>query len=405
MAKTNPVSSHLDTRDPLVARILGRTESLFAQDMAMMTDRLRTAIAGQRLLVVGAAGSIGSAFVRLVVPFGPRAIHLVDIDENGLVEVTREFRSASHARSLDFRTTTLDVAGDEFSHFIAANGPYEVFANFAALKHVRAERDVFSLMRMIHVNVASLDRCLADAPTYGFRRVFSVSTDKSVRPANLMGATKNLMEKVLFSRPGAFIATSARFANVAFSAGSLLEGFENRLTKGQPLAAPNDIRRYFISHEEAAQLCLLACFLGRDREVFFPKLDGRHLISFPEIASAILAARGLKPLTCASEDEARQAVPLPGYWPCYFTAADTSGEKPEEEFFRRSDSLDLDSFVAAGVVREDVTPRSMVDGFMAMVSAIRARPTWCKEDVVSAIRTAVPELEHVARDRNLDQRM
>ncbi|MBM3952464.1 MAG: UDP-N-acetylglucosamine 4,6-dehydratase [Rhodospirillales bacterium] len=400
------MTTRLDTRDPLLARLLGRTRSLFADDIATADARLRAAVASQRILIVGAAGSIGSAFAKIVAPYRPAAIHLVDIDENGLVETVRDLRSGAAPLPEDFRTVTADFAGEEFPRFAAESGPYDVFANFAALKHVRAERDVYSLMRMIEVNVAALDRCLANARSFGFARVFSVSTDKSVRPANLMGASKNLMEKVLFSRPGAFVATSARFANVAFSAGSLLEGFEHRLAKGQPLAAPNDIRRYFMSHEEAAQLCLLACFLGKDRQVFFPKLSANeHLIGFPDIAALLLAERGLKPLPCASEDEARGKTPPPGYWPCHFAPSDTSGEKTEEEFHRRDDALDLDSFRAAGIAWEDATPRRTIEDFLAAIAAIRAKPAWRKEDAVAAIRAAAPELAHLERGRDLDQRM
>lgn len=398
---------HFDTRDPLLARILGRTRSLFAGDIAANGARLKSAIDGARILVVGAAGSIGAAFVKQLAAFAPSALHLVDIDENRLAEVVRDLRSSPLALPADFRTVTADFSGVEFARFAADHAPFDVFANFSALKHVRAERDIYSLSRMIEVNVAALDRCLARAATYGFKRVFSVSSDKCVRPANLMGASKNLMEKVLFSRDGGFVATSARFANVAFSAGSLLESFENRLAKNQPLSAPNDVRRYFISHEEAAQLCLLACFLGRDRQVFFPKLSERNdLIGFPDIAAAVLADRGLKPLACGSEDEARGAVPPPaGRWPCYFAPSDTSGEKPVEEFFRHDDVLDLDSFAAAGIARERPTPRRTIESFLAAIDAIRARPAWRRDDFVAAFSAAVPELEHVARPRDLDQKM
>lgn len=399
------MTTHVNTRDELLSRILGRSESLFQRDIAKSKARLHQAVAGKRLLIAGAAGSIGSAFVKAVVEYGPAAIHLVDIDENGLVETTRDFRSSSQPGSIDFRTVTLDLTGDEFSRFAGSNKPYDVFANFAALKHVRAERDVFSLLRMIQVNVTGLDSVLAASKQYGFRRVFSVSTDKSVRPANLMGATKNLMEKVLFSRPGEFTATSARFANVAFSAGSLLDGFERRLAKGQPLVGPSDVRRYFISHEEAAQLCLLACFLGEDRAVLFPKLDAtRHLMSFPEIAGALLSSLGLKPFACTSEADLHRPPP-PGHWPCYFAPSDTSGEKPEEEFFRIDDVVDLGTFDAVGVAHEAVTARETIDAFVATIAAIRARPTWRKEDVQAAILTAVPELDHIERGRDLDQKM
>jgi FlaA1/EpsC-like NDP-sugar epimerase len=399
------MSIHANPRKALLARILGRGQSLFATDMVAHADRLQTAVAGKRLLIVGAAGSIGAAFVKEIVARAPGSLHLVDIDENGLVELVRDLRSSITPVPADFRTITADFGAEEFGRFAADHAPYDVFANFSALKHVRAERDVYSLLRMIEVNVAALDRCLARAGEFGFKRVFSVSTDKCVRPANLMGATKNLMEKVLFSRPGAFVAASARFANVAFSAGSLLEGFENRLAKGQPLSAPDDVRRYFITHEEAAQLCLLACFLGGDRDVFFPKLDGGHLIGFPAIAGALLAERGLEPMPCASAEEARRVTPPPGRWPCHFAPSDTSGEKPEEEFHRRDDTLDLDSFAAAGIVREGAASRRTIESFLAAIEAIRAAPTWRKEAVVAALRGAVPELAHIERGRDLDRKM
>lgn len=406
MAKSRLAAHRGDSCDALLARILGRSESLFAADMARHGARLQAAIEGRRVLVVGAAGSIGSAFVKAAAQFGPATLDLIDIDENGLVELIRELRSSPSQRPVEIRTATIDFGGDEFQRFTAQNAPYHVLTNFAALKHVRAERDVFSLLRMVDVNVGSLDRCLARSEAYGLQRVFSVSTDKSVRPANLMGATKNLMEKALFSRPGAFVATSARFANVAFSAGSLLEGFENRLAKGQPLAAPTDVRRYFISQKEAAQLCLLACFLGQDRDVFFPKLDAAtHLISFPEIAEALLSSYGLRPLRCASEEEARSAEAPPGFWPCYFAPTDTSGEKSEEEFFRPDDIRDLESFAAVGIVREHATSRRTIDAFLEAISAIRAAPSWKKSQVIAVIRAAVPELTHVERERDLDQKM
>lgn len=408
MEKFRPtMTTHLDSGDPLLARILGRGRSLFADDMTANATRLDAAIAGKRVLVVGAAGSIGAAFVNAMAAYAPGALHLADIDENGLVEVVRDLRSRPGPPPDDFRTVTVDFASPEFVCFAADQAPYDVLANFSAVKHVRAERDVYSLLRMIEINVAALDRCLAAAKTFGFKRVFSVSTDKSVRPANLMGASKNLMEKVLFSRSGAFVATSARFANVAFSAGSLLEGFERRLAKGQPLSGPSDVRRYFISHEEAAQLCLLACFLGEDRQVFFPKLAApENLVGFPDIAAMILAERGLEPLLCATEDEARRSFPAKsGRWPCHFAPSDTSGEKEEEEFFRRDDVLDLGSFVAAGVVREAPASHARVEAFLGAIAAIRARPRWSKDDVIAAIHAAVPELQHIERGRDLDRKM
>ena len=408
LEKSRIVTVHFDTRDPLLARILGRSRSLFAGDVAANAARLKAAIGGARILIVGAAGSIGAAFVKQLAIFNPAALHLVDINENDLVELVRDLRSSSLNLPADFCTVTADFAGPEFLHYAQENAPYDVLANFSALKHVRAERDVYSLARMIEINIAALDRCLSQSSALGLKRAFSVSTDKCVRPANLMGASKNLMEKVLFSRGENFVATSARFANVAFSAGSLLEGFENRLAKGQPLAGPSDVKRYFISHEEAAQLCLLACFLGEDRQVFFPKLsEKKDLLGFPDIAAAILAARGMKPLPCASEDEARQAVRTANssQWPCYFAPSDTSGEKAVEEFYRHDDVLDLDSFTAAGIALEKPADRRTLEAFLAAIETARAKPKWQRDDFVVAVAAAVPELAHIPGHRNLDQKM
>ena len=391
----------------MLARILGRSRSLFADDMSAEAGRLADAIAGRRRVVAGAAGSIGSAFVRQVARFRPAALHLVDIDENGLVELVRDLRSSPVPLPADFLTVSVDYGRPEFARFSVDHAPYDAFVNFAAMKHVRAERDVYSLLRMIDVNVESLKRCLDLAPRLGLSRVFSVSTDKSVRPANLMGATKNLMERLLFRRDLGPTATSARFANVAFSAGSLLEGFESRLSKGQPLSAPTDVRRYFITDGEAGELCLLACFLGESRQVLFPKLDAaRHLVGLADVAVQLLQHHGYEPQLCASEREAIEAGgPSGRRWPCYFAPSDTTGEKMVEEFFRPSDVVDATRFRAAGVTREMPTDPAILDAFFAEIGRLRASWTWRKSDVVAAIHAAGPELEHDERGRNLDQKM
>jgi len=391
----------------LLARILGRSESMFAQDMAAEAERLAEAIDGRRFLVIGAAGSIGAAFVRELARFRPAALHLVDISENGLVELVRDLRSSPTALPRDFLTASLDYGRPEFTRFALDHAPYDALINFSALKHVRAERDVYSLMRMIEVNIESLKRCLDLSDRLRLRRAFSVSTDKSVRPANLMGATKNLMEKTLFRSDVEPVASSARFANVAFSGGSLLEGFEQRLRKGQPLSAPSDIRRYFISEREAGELCLLACFLADRRQVLFPKLEAeRHLLSLADIARQVLAHHGLTPHLCGSEEEAIHARNLPkDRWPCYFSASDTTGEKMVEEFYRPTDTVDSQRFQAAAVTREEPTDPRLIEDFLAEIARLRAAPAWSKADVVAAIRAAVPELEHHELDRNLDQKM
>jgi nucleoside-diphosphate-sugar epimerase len=400
--------THFHTADPLLSRILRRDRALFSDDIAANRPALQEAIQGKRLLVVGAAGSIGGAFVKQVVPFRPASLHLVDVNENTLVEIVRDLRSSDGmVLPEDFKTVSVDFGADEFLRFAADHGPYDAFVNFSAVKHVRSERDVYSLLRMIDVNVGALSRFLAHPSAQGLSRIFSVSTDKSVRPVNLMGASKNLMEKVLFEQAGQAVASSARFANVAFSAGSLLEGFASRLAKGQPLAAPSDVRRYFISHEESGQLCLLAAFLGRANEVFFPRFDpDSDLMTFSDIAIAFLRHHRLEPILCDSEDEARAMAAVPqGGWPCWFAPSDTTGEKPFEEFHRIGDRVDTTRFTALGVVAETSPPPGTVAAFLRDIEAVRASAFWQKDDVVAAVVRAVPELIHEERHKSLEQKM
>lgn len=399
----SPVPLH-DNDSALMARILGRSRSMFAEDVERHRPHLAQEVQGRRILVIGAAGSIGTAFVRQLVELAPAALHLVDLNENGLVEVVRDLRSGAYPSPADFRTSAIDFGSPEFLGFIQAYGPYDHLVNFSAMKHVRSERDPFGLMRMIQVNVAALHRAL-DNPA-GWRRAFSVSTDKSVSPANLMGATKNLMEQVLFCREDV-VASSARFANVAFSAGSLLEGFDNRIAKRQPLAAPTDVKRYFISHQEAGQLCLLAAFLGDHREVFFPALTpDEDLKSFADIAALVLAEQGFEPLPCTTEEEARARMgSMPGKWPCLFAPSDTTGEKPAEEFFRNSDHPDMTRFAALGVVRESGVPRGRIDAFLAEIEAMRSAGLWDKGRIAALLHDYVPDLAHEEKGRDLDQRM
>lgn len=401
------MTKHFDTTDPLLSRMLRRSSSLFAADVAANHDLLEAAIAGRRVLVVGAAGSIGHAFVRELTAFRPAAVHLVDLNENTLVEVVRDLRSTPGvALPENFLTVSVDFGSRAFAHFVNDAGGHDVFVNFSAMKHVRSERDVYSLMRMIEVNVEALDAYLTSAAAATLERAFSVSTDKSVRPVNLMGATKNLMERVLFAHGNRLCASSARFANVAFSAGSLLEGFERRLEKGQPIAAPNDVRRYFISHQEAGQLCLLGCFLAESRQVAFPKLSpDKDLVDFATLARLFLAHHGYQPQEFASEAAARGEAHKPGYWPCLFAPSDTTGEKAFEEFFRTTDLLDTSRFQTVGLVRDPAPIRTSLDAFLAAMATIRASESWNKADVVAALRVAVPELQHSELARSLDQKM
>ncbi len=396
---------------PLLEQFLGRSHSLFMPDWLRSQPLLQEKIAGSRVLVVGAAGSIGSSFVKQLVPFHPKTLHLVDPAENNLVELVRDLRSSSALIPDHFKTLSIPMGSREFSCFLSSEPEYDYVVNFSALKHVRVERDPYSLMRMLTVNLFALEsllRRLAHSPQ---TKVFSVSSDKAVNPANLMGAGKALMERLLTSFSDRTPYSTARFANVAFSDGSLLHGFCRRFEKGQPLSAPTDVRRYFISYEESGQLCLLACFLGENREVFIPRMDpSTDLKSFAEIAELFLQAKGFEAKRYDSDRAARAAAISRSAddrsWPCHFSGSDTSGEKPFEEFVGEGERADFDRFDTLGVIAGTLPENnSALAETLARLEEIRHSDLWRVEDMADAIRIAVPELEHRLLDRNLDQKM
>lgn len=395
----------------ILPRILGRARSLFADEIASNADALREAIGGSRLLVIGAAGSIGTAFVGQIARYEPGSLDLVDPSENNLVEVVRDLRSSSANPRFDFRTFALAMGTLEFERFLDAQDDYDYVVNFAAIKHVRAERDPYDLMRMLRTNVIHV-RDLAERLSGGAtKRLFSVSSDKAVNPASIMGASKAFMERVLLANAERVAFTSARFANVAYSDGSLPHGFNNRIAKRQPISAPMDVYRYFISQEEAGQLCLIACFLGANREIFFPKLDeAKAARTFAEIAELHLEARGYAVDRCASEEEAREKAAAlgaePNAWPCYFFASDTSGEKRLEEFHAADEDVDLERYPNIGVVTRPTSPEG--DGIgraLAAYEKLVEQPEWSKRDFVALVGEAVPELRHVETGTDLDQKM
>lgn len=391
----------------LERQLLSRPSSLFASAIAANEDALSAAIGGRRLLIVGAAGSIGRSFVRQLVAYRPAALHLVDLSENALVELVRDLRSSDMDMPKLFETYSIDFGSSAFDHLIRSKENIDIFANFSALKHVRSERNAESLMRMIDTNVIYLQRYLSSDAAAGLVRAFSVSTDKTVRPASLMGATKNLMEKCLFSQVASYGVSTTRFANVAFSDGSLLHGFGLRIAKNQPIAAPVGVRRYFITHEEAGQLCLLACFLGQNREVFFPAFDpDRDLIDFSHLARRYLELNNLVPIECDSESDAKARIGRrAGEWPCYFSTSDTSGEKPFEEFFRETDTPNYSMYSNIGTLSEPMQSADTLARFISDIENIKRGRIWSKAAIVEAVSRAVPELDHVELHRNLDQKM
>ncbi len=401
--------------DALTRTVLGRDGSFFAADRIAHEPAVRDLLSGSRILVVGGAGSIGAEVVRQLVRYQPARVVVVDVGENGLAELVRSIRSA-----VDFEFAgeliclPLDFGGRLGLDAISENGPYELTLNFAALKHVRSEKDVFSLLAMLDTNVVKLHLLLETLAHDGCATVFSVSSDKAVRPSSMMGASKRLMEQVLLSWQDGQIGRvcSARFANVAFSAGSLLEAFLHRLDRREPLAGPSDVRRYFISAQEAAQLCLLSAATARSGELFVPRSSaGLAATDFGRIAEIVLHQAGYEPAWYDSPSQAKAAMcdDLPrGRYPCCFAPSDTAGEKPLEEFIGADERCDASRFERIDVVTRPSLPPA--DRLQAMIEQIRAwtekgaaSPT--KAQVVSAMRSLVPDVNHIEADHSLDEKM
>lgn len=397
--------------NPIYERVITeRNESCFQRDVAANATTLKAMVAGSRIAVVGAAGSIGSAVAKTILRFAPRSLVLVDVSENNLVELVRDLRSSPDVKMpADFSTLPIAMGSLEFDRYFAETAPFDYFFNLAAIKHVRSEKDVYCLTRMIDTNVLFMHDFLVGNP-YKFKKVFSVSSDKAANPANLMGATKMAMEQTLLHRSEEQPFSTARFANVAFSDGSLPYGFLRRIEKRQPLSAPSDVRRYFISHQEAGELCALSAFVGENRDVFFPKLAAdKDEKTFSRIAEDLLRALGYEPFVCSTEDEAKrraeELIPQKK-WPCHFFKSDTTGEKDFEEFFVAAETVDFARFEAVGVVKRcALRDHAAVEDFLAFAKAAKARKDLTKADYVQALERLVPTLRHLETGKNLDSKM
>ncbi len=393
-----------------VLSLIGRQEPLFAEDISAHEETLTKRVSSTRFLVIGGAGTIGQAVVREIFRRNPAALDVVDLSENNLVELVRDLRSGLGYIDGDFRTFALDAGSTPFDALMREDRGYDYVLNLSALKHVRSEKDPYSLMRMVAVNIENTLRTARWAQEKGARKYFCVSTDKAAAPANMMGASKRIMELFLMRESERLPVSMARFANVAFSDGSLLHGFNQRLLKRQPLSAPNDVRRYFVTDRESGELCLLSCLLGENRDIFFPKLSERlHLTTFSEIAVRYLAALGYEAVPCASEDEARASVEelaAKGQWPCYFFASDTTGEKDFEEFYTDGEDLDWERFENLGVIRNPAEyDAGKLDAFLQAVHDLRAEGRWEKADLVHLFHDMVPAFAHKETGRYLDNRM
>ena len=393
-----------------ILSLIGRDQALFTSDLETHAASISELVSASRFLVLGGAGSIGQAVTREIFKRNPRKLDIVDISENNLAEVVRDLRSSLGYIDGDFRTFALDIGSLEFDAFFNSDGQYDYVLNLSALKHVRSEKDPFTLMRMIDVNVFNTEKTMRQALDNGVRKYFCVSTDKAANPVSMMGASKRIMEMFLIRRSKEIDISTSRFANVAFSDGSLMYGFNQRLAKQQPIVAPNDIKRYFITPQESGELCLMSCLFGQNRDIFFPKLsESLHLITFAEIAEKYLRQRGYEPYTCADEDEARElagTLPAQGKWPCLFTPSDTSGEKDFEEFFTSDETVDLERFDNIGVIRLDVDyDDSQLALFEREIASIRAQQTWDKQQIVDLFHRMIPGFAHLETGKYLDSKM
>ncbi|AZL83699.1 NAD-dependent epimerase/dehydratase family protein [Aliivibrio salmonicida] len=393
-----------------ILSLIGRTDALFTQDIASHEAELSRIVSQSRFLVLGGAGSIGQAVTKEIFKRNPQKLHVVDISENNMVELVRDIRSSFGYINGDFQTFALDIGSIEYDAFIKADGQYDYVLNLSALKHVRSEKDPFTLMRMIDVNVFNTDKTIQQSIDAGAKKYFCVSTDKAANPVNMMGASKRIMEMFLMRKSEKMAISTARFANVAFSDGSLLHGFNQRIQKNQPIVAPNDIKRYFVTPQESGELCLMSCIFGENRDIFFPKLsEALHLISFADIAVKYLKQIGYEPHLCDSEDEARElakTLPAQGKWPCLFTSSDTTGEKDFEEFFTDKETLDMARFDNLGIIKNDpLYQQELLALFEQKIGQMKSDRQWTKEEIVQLFFTMIPDFGHKETGKYLDSKM
>ena len=393
-----------------ILKFIGRNKPLFAEDITHHSDRLNEIIADTSFLVIGGAGSIGQAVVKEIFKRKPKRLHVVDISENNMVELVRDIRSSLGYIDGEFKTYALDIGSDIYDAFITNDGKYDYVLNLSALKHVRSEKDPFTLMRMIDVNIFNTDKTLRQSIENGTKKYFCVSTDKAANPVNMMGASKRIMEMFLMRRSLDITVSTARFANVAFSDGSLLHGFNQRIQKRQPIVAPSDIKRYFVTPKESGELCLMSCIFGENRDIFFPKLsEALHLITFADIAVKYLKSLGYEPYLCKDEEEARAFFSnsrSQKEWPCLFTKSDTTGEKDFEEFFTEKELLDMKRFENLGIIKnEPIYDDALLDEFEETIKELRDQGRWTKEQIVELFHRMIPDFGHKETGKYLDEKM
>lgn len=388
-----------------------RPASMFLPDIEANRERLTGRIAGKTALVIGGAGSIGSSFIKALLPFRPKTLVVVDTNENALAELSRDLRSTKGMFvPEDYIPYPMDFASPVFEKMFRKRGGFDIVGNFSAHKHVRSEKDIYSVEALLQNNVLHAKLLLDLLSEYPPEEYFCVSTDKAANPVNIMGASKRIMEDVIFSYSDCFPVKTARFANVAFSNGSLPAGFLARIQKLQPLSAPSDVRRYFVSPEESGQICLLSCILGENRAIFFPKLEEAQMMTFDAIGTELLKAHGYEILECGSDEEAiEKAEDLKkgsSLYPVHYSLSDTSGEKPFEEFVTDTETADMDRFSSLGVITgKEIPDKRKVEMLFERLNAAFLKEETTKEEVVGIMKDYLPNFEHIETGRSLDSKM
>jgi FlaA1/EpsC-like NDP-sugar epimerase len=399
-----------DLESFILREVVKRPESMFLKDIERNTDELRKKIEGKSVLVIGGAGSIGSSYIKAVLAFKPKSLAVVDVNENALAELARDLRSTKGMFvPEEFHLYPMDYSSPVFEKMFRKHAGFDIVANFSAHKHVRSEKDIYSIETLLRNNVINARRLLELLTEYPPEEYFCVSTDKAANPVNIMGASKRIMEDVIFSYSDRFPVKTARFANVAFSNGSLPAGFLERIRKSQPLVAPSDVKRYFVSPQESGQICMLACMLGKNREIFFPKLQEAQMMSFDKIAVALLKEYGYEAVECGSDEEAlelAEKLKFENYkYPVHFSKSDTSGEKEFEEFYTDDESVDMARLTALGVVVEKEIPDKVrIEKLYSRLDEAFSRET-DKEEIVAVLSEYLPNFHHIETGKSLDSKM
>ena len=387
-----------------------RDTSMFYKDIEANREALIQKIEGKSVLVIGGAGTIGSSFVKAILPFRPSSLVVVETNENALAELTRDLRSTKGMYvPCDYIPYPMDFASPVFEKMFRSRCGFDIVGNFSAHKHVRSEKDIYSVEALLQNNVLHAKQLLDLLEEFPPEAYFCVSTDKAANPVNIMGASKRIMEDVIFSYSDKFPVKTARFANVAFSNGSLPAGFIARIQKLQPLSAPSDVRRFFVSPEESGQICLLSCMLGENRAIFFPKLEEAQMMTFDKIGTQLLKVHGYEVLECDSDEEAiEKAEDLKKgsvKYPVHYAVSDTSGEKPFEEFVTDTETADMDRFVSLGVIVDKPIPdKSKVEILFSKLNSAFERKT-TKEEVIFIMKEYLPNFEHIETGKSLDSKM